>query len=123
MEYAVSVSASLSDQPGSEVTLTASEFDDGRLDWSSFDVNLESALGSKGDHTFTAVTETTVPAPVLMRSMYDQIAAKWDKLGLADLGAPPHLLAFQEDMKSAMYTELADLHQKNGAPSDAPSMG
>jgi hypothetical protein len=67
MEYAVSVSASLSDQPGSEVTLTASEFDDGRLDWSSFDVNLESALGSKGDHTFTAVTETTVPAPVVFR--------------------------------------------------------
>jgi hypothetical protein len=67
MEYALSVSASLSDEPGAEVTLTASEFDNGRLDWSSFDVNLQAALGSKGDHTFTRTTETTVPAPVTFR--------------------------------------------------------
>ena len=67
MEYAVSVAASMSDQPGTEVTLTASEFDDGRLDWSSFDVNLEAALGSKGDRTFTTKTETTIPAPVTFR--------------------------------------------------------
>jgi 4-hydroxy-3-polyprenylbenzoate decarboxylase len=68
---------------------------------------------------------------VLMKSMYDKISQKWDKLGLADLGDPPNLLAFQEDMKGSTYTEREDLHQRgaraaaepNGAPSDTPSMG
>ena len=66
IEYAVSVSARFSDQPHRQLTLSASEFDGGRLDWSSFDVNLESALDSTGDNTFTALTETTVPAPVTL---------------------------------------------------------
>jgi hypothetical protein len=67
MEYALTVSASLSDQPGDQITLTATEFDDGHLDWNSFDRDLEVNLGSNADHTFAAVTETTIPAPVRFR--------------------------------------------------------
>ena len=67
MEYAVSAAASMSDQPGSEVALSATEFDTGRLDWSSFDHNLEVAMGSQNDRTFSTITETTVPAPVSFR--------------------------------------------------------
>ncbi len=67
MEYAVSVGAGMTADPGSEVLLTASEFDDGRLDWSSFDVSFESNIGSAGDRTFATATETTIPAPVTFR--------------------------------------------------------
>jgi hypothetical protein len=67
MEYAVSVSARLSDRPADEVTLSASEFDDGRFDWSHFDLNAEVNMGTDGDRAFRAVVETTVPAPVSFR--------------------------------------------------------
>ena len=67
MEYALTVSASLSDQPFDQMNLAATEFDDGYLDWKSFDCDLEVNLGSGADHTFAAVTETTVPAPVGFR--------------------------------------------------------
>ena len=67
MEYALTVSASLSDQPFDQMNLAATEFDDGYLDWRSFDCDLEVNLGSSADHTFAAVTETTVPAPVSFR--------------------------------------------------------
>jgi hypothetical protein len=67
MEYTVSAAASMSDQPGSEVALSATEFDTGRLDWSSFDLNLEVAMGSQNDRTFSSIAETTVPAPVSFR--------------------------------------------------------
>jgi hypothetical protein len=49
------------------MNLSATEFDDGYLDWKSFDADLEVNLGSSSDHTFAAVTETTVPAPVSFR--------------------------------------------------------
>ncbi len=67
MEYALTVSASFSDQPFDQMNLSATEFDDGYLDWKSFDADLEVNLGSSTDHTFAAVTETTVPAPVSFR--------------------------------------------------------
>ncbi|MEO8630219.1 MAG: hypothetical protein ABI612_19300, partial [Betaproteobacteria bacterium] len=67
MEYAVSVAAGMSADATSEVLLTANEFDDGRLDWSSFDVSFESNIGSAGDRTFAGATETTIPAPVTFR--------------------------------------------------------
>jgi hypothetical protein len=67
MEYALTVSASFSDNPFDQMNLSATEFDDGYLDWKSFDADLEVNLGSSADHTFSGVTETTVPAPVSFR--------------------------------------------------------
>jgi hypothetical protein len=67
LEYAATVSASFSDQPLDQVNLAASAFDGGRLDWSSFDCDMEVNMASNGDHTFTSITETTIPAPVTFR--------------------------------------------------------
>jgi hypothetical protein len=67
MEYAVSIAARLSPKPEDEVTLSADEFDDGVLDWSSFDVNAEVSMGTAVDHTVVAVTQTTIPAPLTFR--------------------------------------------------------
>jgi hypothetical protein len=67
MEYAMSVAGRLSEQAADEKALTASEFYDGHLDWSSFDLDLEVNLGAAGDRTFNTITETTVPAPVTFR--------------------------------------------------------
>lgn len=64
MEYALSVAARLSADPFDEVTLTASEFYDGHLDWSSFDRNLEVNMGTDTDRRFASLVETNVPAPV-----------------------------------------------------------
>lgn len=67
MEYGVSIAARLSPQPFDEVTLSAEEFDDGRLDWTSFDVNAEINMGTDADHSTVAIVETVVPAPVTFR--------------------------------------------------------
>jgi hypothetical protein len=67
LEYAVSVSASFSAQPLDQINLTASEIDDGRLDWSSFDCDFEVNMVSNSDHSFSPITSTTVPAPVSFR--------------------------------------------------------
>ena len=56
--------------------LTASEFYDGHLDWSSFDLDFEVNLGTDGDHKFGVITETTVPAPV--RSAVRPRRAYWE---------------------------------------------
>jgi len=65
LEYAVSVGSRLSAQE--PVTLTATEFDGGRLDWSSFDVDATFNVDSTGDQPFVAVNEATVPSPVTFR--------------------------------------------------------
>jgi len=67
MEYALTVAGQLSEDPFDQRPLTAAEFSDGHLDWSSFDLNFEVNLGTERDHKFSQVTETTVPAPVLFR--------------------------------------------------------
>ncbi|MCB1852844.1 MAG: hypothetical protein KDI83_19075 [Gammaproteobacteria bacterium] len=67
MEYAVTVAGQLSEERFDQRPLTASEFYDGHLDWSSFDLDLEVNLGSEQDNRFEVVTETTVPAPVVFR--------------------------------------------------------
>ena len=67
LEYAVSVSARMSAQPQDALTFSASQFDGGRLDWSSFDVNGKFNLDTTGDRTFVALNETTVPSPVTFR--------------------------------------------------------
>ena len=67
LEYALTLSGSFSEQPLEQVNLGAREIVDGRLDWSSFDVDLEVNLGSSGDRAFRGVVETGVPAPVSFR--------------------------------------------------------
>jgi hypothetical protein len=67
IEYAATVSARLSAEPTDEVTLSVSGLDDGRLDWSSFDLNAEVNMGTDADRVFATLTETTVPAPVTFR--------------------------------------------------------
>ncbi len=67
LEYAVSVSTRLSAQPQDALTFSASEFDGGRLDWSSFDLNGKFNIDTTGDHAFVALNETTVPSPVTFR--------------------------------------------------------
>jgi hypothetical protein len=67
MEYTMSVAGRLSEQATDEKALTASEFYDGHLDWSSFDLDLEVRLGTDADRSFSAITETTIPAPVTFR--------------------------------------------------------
>jgi hypothetical protein len=64
MEYAVTVSGAFSDQPLSQVNLTANEYVDGRLDWSSFDADVGVNLGSHADGRSGTIVETTIPAPV-----------------------------------------------------------
>ena len=67
MEYALTVAGQLSEDRFDQRPLTASEFFDGHLDWSSFDLNLEVNLGTERDRTFRTIVETTVPAPVVFR--------------------------------------------------------
>ena len=67
LEYGVSVSTRFSAQATDQLTLSASEFSGGRLDWSSFDVNGALAVDSTGDKPFKSLVELTVPAPVTFR--------------------------------------------------------
>jgi hypothetical protein len=67
LEYTATVAGRLSEQPGDEKALTASEFYEGHLDWSDFDLDLEVSLGTSSDRMFGSITETTVPAPVSFR--------------------------------------------------------
>lgn len=69
MEYSVSIAARLSAEPTDEFTFTASEIDDGRLDWASFDFNDEINMATAADRAFTDLVETTVPAPITFRGM------------------------------------------------------
>jgi hypothetical protein len=101
LEYAVSVAARLSPQPVDEVTLSASEFDDGRLEWSSFDINAEVNMGTDADHGAASIIETTLPAPVSFRGTpapryWEMEDARIDygsmQVGPTDL---PHLLLIE----------------------------
>jgi len=67
MEYAVTISAQLSADPFDQFNFTASEIDDGRLDWASFDFNGEINMGTGSDRAFKGIVETTIPAPVTFR--------------------------------------------------------
>ncbi|CAG1012340.1 hypothetical protein BURK2_04496 [Burkholderiales bacterium] len=69
LEYAVSVAVRLSAQPQDALTFSASEFDGGRLDWSSFDINEKSHVDTTGDQAPLALNETTVPSPVSFHGM------------------------------------------------------
>jgi hypothetical protein len=101
LEYAVSVAVRLSAQPQDGITLSASEFDGGRLDWSSFDVNNTFNIDTTGDQTFVPLNETTVPAPVTFRGA--PAARFWEledaqiAFGLLSAGPPDlaHLLMIE----------------------------
>jgi hypothetical protein len=60
LEYAVSVATRLSALPQDGVTLSASEFDGGQLDWSSFDVNKTFNIDTSADRPFVSLSETTI---------------------------------------------------------------
>jgi hypothetical protein len=66
LEYFVSVAARLSAQPRDTLTLSAAGFGGGRLDWSSFDVDAGSGLATTGDQAATAISEATIPSPVVI---------------------------------------------------------
>src|SRR5262249_14920630 len=59
--------AGMTGQGTNEKPLTAVEFYDGHVAWSSFDLDYTANLGTAGDRDATALTETTVPAPVTFR--------------------------------------------------------
>ncbi len=63
LEYAATIAGRLSEQASDEKALTTSEFYEGHLDWSDFDIDLEVRLGTDSDRRFSSITETTVPAP------------------------------------------------------------
>ena len=67
MEYAMTVAARMSEELGGEKPLTAVEFYDGHVDWSSFDLDYHANLGTEGDRTVNSIVDTTVPAPVTFR--------------------------------------------------------
>jgi hypothetical protein len=67
MEYALTVAGQLSADVFDQRPLTASEFFEGHLDWSSFDLTLDVNLGTERDRKFRTIVETTVPAPVVFR--------------------------------------------------------
>lgn len=69
IEYQLSVATRLSAQSQDAMTFTATEFDGGRLDWSSFDVNTAVTLDTAADRTFAPFAATVVPAPVTFRGM------------------------------------------------------
>jgi hypothetical protein len=65
-EYTFSLSARLEDGAAGECTLTASQYDDGTLDWHSFDVNGQVSLPAQDGASAPIVTRTTLPAPVTL---------------------------------------------------------
>jgi hypothetical protein len=69
LEHQLSVAGRLSPDPFDEVTLTATQIDAGRLDWSTFDVDLQVRTGTDGEHGVpdddtSVLVRTAVPAPV-----------------------------------------------------------
>lgn len=64
LEYAASVAARLSTAAPDSVTLSADEFDGGRLEWSSFDVDDAFAIDTTGDAAFARLDARVIPAPV-----------------------------------------------------------
>ena len=69
LEYAFSLSTRLGEDAFGERTLTAEKYDDGTLDWYSFDYNGHVAMGTAGDPPGEVVTRTVIPAPVTFHGM------------------------------------------------------
>jgi hypothetical protein len=96
MEYAFTVAAA---HPGEgETALSATQYCEGRLDWSSVDIDPEVNLGSAADMASTPLVQTTVPAPVSFRGMpaprfweFEDARIDWGLIQ-AGPGDLPHLL-------------------------------
>jgi hypothetical protein len=99
MEYQFAVSASLGG--GTELTLAASQYADGSLDWHSFDGTTAQPLGAHA--AVIPLSETAVPQPVAFRGMP---APRWWEMedSSADLGA---ILAGPEDLGRIALIEFA----------------
>lgn len=67
MAYAVSVAGGLSTQAEDQVCLSAGDWADGRLDWSSFDLDPAAGLGSPAGADSEGVVDTVLPSPVTVR--------------------------------------------------------
>lgn len=68
-EYAFSLSTRLGEDVFGERTLTAQQYDDGTLDWYSFDLNGDINMGTGDDPPGQIVTRTVIPAPVTFHGM------------------------------------------------------
>jgi hypothetical protein len=69
LEYKFNLSTRLGDDVFGERTLTAAQYDDGALDWHSFDFNGQVNMGTGHDQPAPIVTRTVVPAPVSLHGM------------------------------------------------------
>jgi hypothetical protein len=68
-EYAFSLATRLGNDRFGERTLTAQKYDDGTLDWYSFDLNGAVNMGTSGDRPGSILTRTVLPAPVTFHGM------------------------------------------------------
>jgi hypothetical protein len=96
MEYGFTVAGAHGAE--GETALSATQYCEGRLDWSSVDVDLEVNIGSAADQSAVSVVETCMPAPVTFRGtpsprFWEFEDARID-YGLIDAGPGdlPHLL-------------------------------
>lgn len=64
LEHGLSVAARMSAHTKDALTLTATEFDGGRLDWYHFDTETRVGIDTQGDRAFTRLVETSMPAPI-----------------------------------------------------------
>ncbi|SHN13462.1 hypothetical protein [Rhizobacter sp. OV335] len=67
LEYAMAVGTRLSAAAQDDITYVAAELDGSPVDWASFDVHAQAALGTAASPAFAPVVETTIPAPVSFR--------------------------------------------------------
>ena len=67
MEYAFTVAGAHAAE--GETALSATQYCEGRLDWSSVDIDLEVNLGSAADAAAQSIQHTCMPAPVSFRGM------------------------------------------------------
>jgi hypothetical protein len=100
MEYQFAVSAALGG--GTELTLAASAYAQGSLDWYSFDGTTAQPLGAQAGGALP-LSETAVPAPVAFRGMP---APRWWEMedASANLGA---IQAGLEDLAKMVFAEFA----------------
>jgi hypothetical protein len=105
LEYQLNVAGPL---PTGEVVLTASEYDQGRLDWSAFDLAAEGAsLGAAADPAGpTDLRRAGLPVPVVYRGM--PAARFWQfedaAVDFGDLSAAP------EDLTRLLLVEFATVY-------------
>jgi hypothetical protein len=67
LEYAMSVAARLSPAADGEVTFSAREYDGDHLDWSSFDLNKSTNLGTATSAPLQSLVSLSIPTPVTFR--------------------------------------------------------